>query len=144
MTDEIPSRNRSTIAVITGGTQGLGLAIAKRLALEGAPGIAISSRNAEKGEAAAASVRSLGTDCLFAKADVSNAEDCYRLVETALAHFGSVNGLVNSAGIGDRGTLLTPASSSGSGTSIQMPAAPSLQCSAWSDTWSKPENPGAS
>jgi len=106
MSDDFFLRNRSTIAVITGGTQGLGLAIAKRLALEGAPGIVVSGRNAEKGEVAAASVRSLGTDCLFAKADVSNAEDCHRLVETALAHFGSVNGLVNSAGIADRGTLL--------------------------------------
>ena len=92
MSDESLSRNRSTIAVITGGTQGLGLAIAKRLAHEGSPGIVISGRNAEKGEAAAASVRSLGTDCLFAKADVSNAEDCHRLVEKALEHFGSVNG----------------------------------------------------
>ena len=92
MTDEFRSRNRSTVAVIAGGTQGLGLAIAKRLALGGSPGLVISGRNAEKGEAVAASVRSLGTDCLFAKADVSNAEDCHRLVETALAHFESFNG----------------------------------------------------
>jgi NAD(P)-dependent dehydrogenase (short-subunit alcohol dehydrogenase family) len=77
MTDDFFLRNRSTIAVITGGTQGLGLAIAKRLALEGAPGIVVSGRNAEKAEAAAASVRSLGTDCLFAKANVSNAGDCH-------------------------------------------------------------------
>jgi NAD(P)-dependent dehydrogenase (short-subunit alcohol dehydrogenase family) len=106
MTDELPSRNRSTIALITGGTQGLGLAIAKRLALEGAPGIVISGRNVEKGEAAAANVRSPQTDCLFVRTDVSNAEDCHKLVETAWAHFGSINGLVNSAGIADRGTLL--------------------------------------
>ena len=40
------------------------------------------------------------------KADVSTADDCYRLVETALKRFGNVNGLVNSAALGDRGTLL--------------------------------------
>ena len=99
-------RNRPTIAVITGGTQGLGLAIAKRLALEGARGIAISGRNPDKGQSAAKSVCALGTDCLFVKADVSITDDCFRLIDTALGHFGSVNGLVNSAASTDRGTLL--------------------------------------
>ena len=106
MTDDLFLRNRSTIAVITGGTQGLGLAIARRLAREGARGIVISGRNAEKGEGAAENLRSGGTDCLFVKADVSTANDCFRLVETALKHFGGVNGLVNSAGTADRGALL--------------------------------------
>jgi hypothetical protein len=46
MTDDLLLRNRGTIAVITGGTQGLGLAIAKRLATEGAHGITISGTNA--------------------------------------------------------------------------------------------------
>ena len=106
MPDDFFLRNRETIAVITGGTQGLGLAIAKRLAQEGARGIVISGRNAEKGEGAAENLRTGGTDCLFVKADVSTVNDCYRLVETALKHFGSVNGLVNCAGTADRGTLL--------------------------------------
>ena len=106
MSDDYFLRNRSTIAIITGGTQGLGLAIASRLAREGAPGMVISGRNAEKGEGAAEKLRSIGTDCVFVKADVSTANDCYRLVDTALKRFGNVNGLVNSAGIADRGTLL--------------------------------------
>jgi NAD(P)-dependent dehydrogenase (short-subunit alcohol dehydrogenase family) len=106
MSDDLFLRNRETIVVITGGAQGLGLEIAKRLAMEGAGGIAIGGRNADKGESAAAIVRSLGTDCVFVKADVSIADDCYRLVSAALEHFGSVNGLVNSAASSDRGTLL--------------------------------------
>jgi NAD(P)-dependent dehydrogenase (short-subunit alcohol dehydrogenase family) len=106
MSDDYFLRNRSTIAIITGGTQGLGLAIAKRLAREGAPGLVISGRNAEKGEGAAEKLRSIGTDCLFVKADVSTANDCYSLEKTALKRFGNVNGLVNSAGLADRGTLL--------------------------------------
>jgi NAD(P)-dependent dehydrogenase (short-subunit alcohol dehydrogenase family) len=106
MSDDYFLRNRSTIAIITGGTQGLGLAIATRLAREGAPGVVISGRNAEKGEGAAEKLRSIGTDCLFVKADVSTANDCYSLVEAALKRFGNVNGLVNSAGLADRGTLL--------------------------------------
>lgn len=106
MADDFFLRNHSTIAIITGGTQGLGLAIANRLAKEGARGIIISGRNVDKGESAAASLRSLGTECLFAKADISVPEDCSRLVDAALERFGSVNGLVNSAGATDRGTLL--------------------------------------
>jgi NAD(P)-dependent dehydrogenase (short-subunit alcohol dehydrogenase family) len=106
MTDDFFLRNRATIAVITGGTQGLGLAVAKRLAQEGARGIAISGRNSEKGQSAAESVCALGTDCLFVKADVSIADDCFRFVNAALDRFGSVNGLVNSAAATDRGTLL--------------------------------------
>jgi NAD(P)-dependent dehydrogenase (short-subunit alcohol dehydrogenase family) len=106
MANDFFLRNRSTIAVITGGTQGLGLAIAKRLAQEGAPGIVISGRNPGKGKEAAENIRSLGADCLFVEADISIAGDCRRLVETALKHFGSINGLVNSAATSDRGTLL--------------------------------------
>jgi NAD(P)-dependent dehydrogenase (short-subunit alcohol dehydrogenase family) len=92
--------------MITGGTQGLGLAIAKRLALEGARGIAISGRDSDKGQSAAKSVCALGTDCLFVKADVSIADDCFGFVNSAREHFGSVNGLVNCAAATDRGTLL--------------------------------------
>ena len=101
MSDDYFLRNRSTIAIITGGTQGLGLAIATKLAREGATGVVISGRNAEKGEGAAEKLRSIGTDCLFVKADVS-ANDCYSLVDTALKRSGNVNGLVNSAGLADR------------------------------------------
>ena len=61
MSDDYLLRNRSTIAIITGGTQGLGLAIAERLTREGAPALVISGRNREKGEGAAEKLRSIGT-----------------------------------------------------------------------------------
>ena len=99
-------RHRATRALITGGTQGLGFAVAKRLVREGAAGIVISGRRAALGVAAAAELQSLGTDCHYVQADVGNADDCQRLMATAIARLGSVNALVNSAATTDRGTLI--------------------------------------
>jgi NAD(P)-dependent dehydrogenase (short-subunit alcohol dehydrogenase family) len=106
MNNDFFLRNRTTTAIITGGAQGLGFAIAERLAREGARGIILTGRNVDKGEKAAASLQSLGTDCIFVKADVSIPGDCFRLVAAALERFGTVNGLVNAAAAPDRGTLL--------------------------------------
>jgi NAD(P)-dependent dehydrogenase (short-subunit alcohol dehydrogenase family) len=106
MNDDFFLRNRTTTAIITGGAQGLGFAIAERLAREGAHGVILSGRSVDKGAKAAATIQSRGTDCLFVKADVSIPEDCFRLVATALERFGTVNSLVNAAALPDRGTLL--------------------------------------
>ena len=106
MNDDYFLRNRTTTAIITGGSQGLGFAIAARLAREGARGVILSGRDVDKGEKAAASIQSLGTDCIFVKADVAITEDCFKLVAAALQRFGSVNGLANAAALPDRGTLL--------------------------------------
>jgi NAD(P)-dependent dehydrogenase (short-subunit alcohol dehydrogenase family) len=99
-------RNAETRAVITGGSQGLGFAIARRLAEEGAKSIVISGRDAKKGIAAAGTISELGTPCIFVKADLSNADDCRRLIAKSIDQFGSVNALVNSAAETSRGTLL--------------------------------------
>jgi NAD(P)-dependent dehydrogenase (short-subunit alcohol dehydrogenase family) len=99
-------RHRNTRALITGGTQGLGLAVARRLAQEGAAGIVISGRRAALGEAAVTELRALGAECIYVRADVGDADDCMRLMAASIAHLGSVNALVNSAATTDRGTLL--------------------------------------
>src|SRR5690349_2579681 len=122
-------RNSETRAVITGGTQGLGLAIARRLAQEGAKSIVISGRNFEKGEAAAKAISGMGTPCEFVKADMGDPEDARRLIAAAIDTFGSVNALVNSAAETSRGT--PPASRPGRSISTPTPAAPSSPCKAW-------------
>jgi NAD(P)-dependent dehydrogenase (short-subunit alcohol dehydrogenase family) len=104
MNAEPGRRHANTRAVITGGTQGLGLAIARRLAQEGAAALVVSGRRAALGEAAAAEVSALGTRCHYVQADVAQADDCARLMATAIDTLGSVNALVNAAATTDRGS----------------------------------------
>jgi len=81
-------------ALVTGGSSGIGLAIARVLKEEGF-GLTLASRTAEKVEAAA---EQLGVDAVAA--DVSKPEDCERAVEQHVERHGGLDVLVNSAGIG--------------------------------------------
>jgi len=106
MTSALSRRNEGTTAVITGGAQGVGLAIALQLADEGCRRIAIAGRDGRTGEAALAELRSRGVDAVFVATDLAVVADCHRLIDTSVAHFGAVNALVNAAASAARGTLL--------------------------------------
>ncbi|MEY2859861.1 MAG: hypothetical protein RL392_319 [Pseudomonadota bacterium] len=93
-------------AIVTGGTQGLGAAIAHTFAQRGAAGIVICGRNAAKGQAQTEQLRGLGTQALYVQADLAKVEDCRRVVQQADAMFGRVDVLVNAAAMTDRGTIL--------------------------------------
>jgi NAD(P)-dependent dehydrogenase (short-subunit alcohol dehydrogenase family) len=98
---------RGKIAVITGGTQGLGAAIARTFADRGAAGIVICGRSREKGEAKAREIaEATGANVVFTAADLGRVEDCRAVIASADAHFGHVDALVNAAGLSDRGTIL--------------------------------------
>jgi NAD(P)-dependent dehydrogenase (short-subunit alcohol dehydrogenase family) len=86
-------------ALITGGSSGIGLAIARMLREEGFA-LTLASRTAEKVEAAAVE---LGAHAIAA--DVSQPEDCARVVEEHVAREGGLDLLVNSAGIGIAGRV---------------------------------------
>jgi len=86
-------------ALVTGGSSGIGLAIARMLRDEGFE-LTLGSRTPEKVEAAAA-----GLAAYAVVADVANEEDCVRLVRAHAERFGRLDVLVNSAGIGVAGSL---------------------------------------
>ena len=94
------------VAVVTGGTQGLGAAIAKLLAERGAQGVVICGRNATKGQAQAERLNALGTQAVYVQADLEQVDDCRRVLQVTDDTFGRVDTLVNAAALTDRGTIL--------------------------------------
>ncbi|MEO8813722.1 MAG: 3-oxoacyl-ACP reductase FabG [Mycobacterium sp.] len=99
----MPLLNGKT-AVITGGAQGLGLAIAERFVAQGAR-VVLGDLNLEATEAAA---RTLGSDAALAvRADVTRADDVDALLRAALERFGGLDVMVNNAGITRDATLRT-------------------------------------
>lgn len=93
------------VVLVSGGTQGVGLAIARAAAADGAR-VVLTGRRADVGERAAAELRASGDDCRFVACDVADVEACRAAVEETVRLHGRVDGLVNAAGLTERGTLL--------------------------------------
>ena len=89
-------RVEGKVAVITGGTSGIGLRTAERFVEEGAS-VVIAARRVEEGEAIQ---KRLGKDTLFVKTDVIQEEDIVNLVEATVERFGRIDSFFCNAGAG--------------------------------------------
>jgi NAD(P)-dependent dehydrogenase (short-subunit alcohol dehydrogenase family) len=100
-----PAHLGGKVAIVTGGTQGLGEAIAQLFAERGAAGIVICGRNAKSGERVASEISVAGCPTVFVQADLAKVADCRKVVAKADERFGRVDALVNAAALTDRGNI---------------------------------------
>jgi 3-oxoacyl-[acyl-carrier protein] reductase len=92
-------------AIVTGGTRGIGLAIAKRLANDGYDLLVTYRGDADAAKAAEEELKATGRNVKVIAGDIASADDCGRIIEEAMAHLGKIDALVNNAGI-TRDTLM--------------------------------------
>jgi 3-oxoacyl-[acyl-carrier protein] reductase len=100
-------RLEGKVALVTGGSRGIGRAISLRLAREGAAVIVNFAAHPEKAESVIGDIRKEGGRAVALEADVSVKSAVQAMVETALKEFGPVDVLVNNAGILRPGNTLT-------------------------------------
>ena len=100
------TQNVDTKAIVTGGAQGIGFAVAHQLVTEGCKAIALIGRDKAKGAAAVAKLEKLGTKAIFISADVSDEKAGLAAVEHAAKTFGTINALVNAAATSARASLI--------------------------------------
>ena len=86
-------------AVVTGASRGIGLAIARRLGLDGMNVVMVATGSREKNSQTIASLESEGIDVGYIQADISGHDDRLRIVSEAVALFGRIDVLVNNAGV---------------------------------------------
>mgnify|MGYP005834933051 CR=1 FL=1 len=89
----------SNIALVTGGTRGIGLGISQALAGEGWSLVLNGQRDYEQVAETVRSLESLGVEVAYCQADVSKTDDRRRLIDYVKSRFGSLNLLVNNAGV---------------------------------------------
>jgi NAD(P)-dependent dehydrogenase (short-subunit alcohol dehydrogenase family) len=93
------------VVFVSGGSGGLGAGIARAAAREGAR-LVVTGRRREPGEKLAAELSERGRPARFVEADVGDVDQAQAAVKCAVAEFGRVDCLVNSAGLTSRGTLI--------------------------------------
>jgi len=98
---------KGKIALITGGTQGLGASTAQLFGERGAAGLVICDRSLDKGRIKAREIQeATSAKVVFVPADLAKVEDCRGVMAEVDRVFGHLDILVNAAGLTDRGTIL--------------------------------------
>ena len=107
MTEFSGNRMDGKVCVVTGATQGLGAAIARRLAAAGAKGIVITGRNIERGTHVAREIAEAhGIWAHFLQADFARVEDCRMVIAETDRLFSGIDVLVNAGASTARGTIV--------------------------------------
>lgn len=91
-------RLKDKVALITGGTSGIGEATATLFAREGAC-VAVTGRNIDRGKDVVRRIEHAGGEAIFVRADVSLPKDCRRAVDATIKTFGNIDILFNNAGV---------------------------------------------
>ena len=104
---DLSKQFENKIAIVTGSTQGSGAETAKLLAYRGAKGITICGRKEKEGLEIKEQIESIGSECLFVKADLFEEKDCRNIIKLTDENFGRVDNLVNVAAFTERGTILS-------------------------------------
>lgn len=94
-----------SVTIINGGTQGLGEAVARTLANNGATGLVLAGRSADRGNRLADELTTAGTPTIFVEADMVDRDAPEQIVAACDERFGVVNGLVNVAALTTRSTI---------------------------------------
>src|SRR5687767_619854 len=89
---------KDKVILITGGSRGLGLILARQLATKGAR-LAICARSADQLERARHELENRGAKVLAIQTDINKQEDVQRLIDDAIRHYGKLDVLINNAGI---------------------------------------------
>ena len=93
------------VLLVTGGTQGVGRAVALEAARSGAAAVLLTSLDERAGAEAVAEIKQIGVDAAFIVADLNDPEAPFKVVEGALSRFGRIDVLVNAAALSDRGSI---------------------------------------
>jgi NAD(P)-dependent dehydrogenase (short-subunit alcohol dehydrogenase family) len=93
------------VLLVTGGAQGLGRAVALEAVRSGAAAIILTDRHKERGAEVVSEILKMGARAAFIAADLEEQDAPARIISAAIDQFGRLDGLVNAAGLSDRGSV---------------------------------------
>src|SRR5215469_7357883 len=95
------------VLLVTGAAQGVGRAVALEAARSSARAIMLTDRNTKRSDEVVSEIMKLGAKTAFVAADLKEQDAPTRIISAALDQFGRLDGLVNAAGLSDRGSVAT-------------------------------------